>query len=285
MATLSEAGFIDHRGHRVWWGATAADGVPVLVIHGGPGMPHDCLEPLAGLARRVVFYDQYGCGRSDRAADPADYDVEMFVDELAQLRRELALDRVHLFAHSYGGLLAMCYLLAHPGAGVVSLTLSNSFASVPTLVEGWRGRVRALGPEAEQVLLTGATDRPEYRPALGAFVQSYVFAGALPEPVQRAMQASGAEVYVRLHGSSWFTPDGLYAGVDLTGRLGEITVPTLVVGGRHDQCVPGLAEAIHAGVEGSQLVLFDGRHFPFFEEPGRYLRLLDNFQDGAEQCG
>lgn len=99
------------------------------------------------------------------------------------------------------------------------------------------------------------------------------------------MQASGAEVYVRLHGSSWFTPDGLYAGVDLTGRLGEITVPTLVVGGRHDQCVPGLAEAIHAGVEGSQLVLFDGRHFPFFEEPGRYLRLLDNFQDGAEQRG
>lgn len=72
---LSAEGFVEHRGHRVWWGgAGTGDGVPVLTVHGGPGICHDCLEPLAALAdgRRVVFYDQSGYGRSDRAEDPDD---------------------------------------------------------------------------------------------------------------------------------------------------------------------------------------------------------------------
>ena len=42
---------------------------PILTLHGGPGLPHDSLEPLEALARngrRVVFYDQLGCGYSTR---------------------------------------------------------------------------------------------------------------------------------------------------------------------------------------------------------------------------
>ena len=71
---LQRKGTIDHRGHSVWWGSTGTGdeaGVPVLTVHGGPGICHDCLEPLAALGdgREVVFYDQYGCGRSDRAAE------------------------------------------------------------------------------------------------------------------------------------------------------------------------------------------------------------------------
>lgn len=83
----------------MWWGATDAAGTPVLIIHGGPGICHDCLEPMA-VPRRVVFYDQYGCGRSDRAADPAAYDLDLFVSEIDAVRAGLGLEPVHLFAHS-----------------------------------------------------------------------------------------------------------------------------------------------------------------------------------------
>src|SRR5262245_4911474 len=52
---------------RVWYrsvgGGAAREEVPLLVLHGGPGCPHDYLENLAALAsekRRVIFYDQLG---------------------------------------------------------------------------------------------------------------------------------------------------------------------------------------------------------------------------------
>ncbi len=67
--SYTTTGSLPFRGHRTWYGIVG-DGeepgrLPLLVLHGGPGVPHDALEPLAGLAngRRVVFYDQLGCGR------------------------------------------------------------------------------------------------------------------------------------------------------------------------------------------------------------------------------
>jgi pimeloyl-ACP methyl ester carboxylesterase len=66
-------GYIEVPGGQVWYRIAGTDrpGIPVLCLHGGPGMPHDYLEPLEDLAssRPVIFYDQLGCGRSDRPAD------------------------------------------------------------------------------------------------------------------------------------------------------------------------------------------------------------------------
>ena len=85
---------------RVWYQITGADrpGIPVLCLHGGPGMPHDYLEPLADLAssRPVIFYDQPGCGRSDRPSDDSLWTTGRFVGELAVVRAALGLERVHL---------------------------------------------------------------------------------------------------------------------------------------------------------------------------------------------
>lgn len=136
---MSAEGTLQHRGHRVWWGLASENAdsgrVPLLTIHGGPGMCHDCLEPLAALAseRPVYFYDQYGCGRSDRAVDAGEYDIDLFIEELAVVREELGLDQVHLYAHSYGGPLLLEYMLRRRPEGVRSLTLSNTFPSTKGL--------------------------------------------------------------------------------------------------------------------------------------------------------
>ena len=61
--------------------------------------------------RRVIFYDQLGCGRSDRPDDLSLWTVDRFVAELAQVREALDLDRLHLFGSSWGGMLAMQYVL------------------------------------------------------------------------------------------------------------------------------------------------------------------------------
>ncbi len=58
--------------------------MPLLCLHGGPGFTHYYLEPLEALAehRRVIFYDQLGCGRSDRPDDLSLWTVDRFVEEL-----------------------------------------------------------------------------------------------------------------------------------------------------------------------------------------------------------
>lgn len=290
---LTDEGFVEHRSHRVWWGAVGAEErpgrFPVIAVHGGPGICHDCLEPLAVLAegRRIVFYDQYGCGRSDRAADPTEYDIALFVEELDVLRQSLSLAEAHLFAHSYGGPLALEYLLSQPRTGVRSLVLSNSFASVPALAAGWARRLGELSESARSALNPGGgaeVDPEVYGAALGEFIDRFVLTSPLPEPLVRSQMNSGGEVYARMHGSSWFEPDGQWAQWDATDRLHRIDVPTLVVGGQRDQCVPELAEAMHAEIPGSRLTVMDTAHLPFFEKPEAYFALVDQFLATVEQA-
>lgn len=283
---LQREGTIEHRGHSVWWGAAGdgrPDAVPLLTVHGGPGICHDCLEPLATLAgaRDVVFYDQYGCGRSDRAADPAEYDIELFVDELAAVRSQLGLDRVHLYAHSYGGPLALQYLLTQP-QGVVSLTLSNSFGSVAALAQGWQQRLDELSPESAAALRAPEPEPEAYGAALGEFIGRFVLPFAPPEPLIRSQMGSGAEVYARMHGSSWFTPDGQWSGWDVGASLPDISVPALVIGGKRDQCVPALSEALATGLPNADLAILDSAHLPFYEVPDVYLPLIADFLGRSE---
>jgi pimeloyl-ACP methyl ester carboxylesterase len=94
--------------------------------------------------RPVVRYDQLGCGRSDRPNDPSLWRVQTFVDELTALRDALGLDRVHLLGHSWGGMLAIEYLLTTP-TGVQSLVLSSSLCNTRFWVEEAR-RLRNAMP-------------------------------------------------------------------------------------------------------------------------------------------
>src|SRR5687767_8639872 len=129
-------GTVKFDSYNVWFGiagqAEAPGKEPLLLVHGGPGLPHDALLPLARLkatGRRVIFYDQLGCGNSDRPSNPTIWQPELFVRELRAVREGLGLDRVHLYAHSYGGVIALNYALTQP-PGLISLTLADTFPSV-----------------------------------------------------------------------------------------------------------------------------------------------------------
>src|SRR5258708_27846387 len=96
-------------GHRVWYrivgGGSEHEEAPLLVLHGGPGCPHDYLENLAALAsekRRVIFYDQLGCGRLGLPAYTPLWPPERFSREIGVLRPALALVRCDFFCPSDG---------------------------------------------------------------------------------------------------------------------------------------------------------------------------------------
>ena len=106
MSTAMEReGHVQVPGGTIWFKIVGSSGgIPLLTLHGGPSGGHDYLEPLQAVAseRRVVFYDQLGCGKSDKPSNPSLWRIERFVEEIAAIRKELRLDRIHLLGHSWG---------------------------------------------------------------------------------------------------------------------------------------------------------------------------------------
>jgi proline-specific peptidase len=93
-----QEGTISVDGYQVWYRRVGSGGIPLLLLHGGPGAGHDYLEPLEALAadRQIVFYDQLGCGRSDQPDDRSLWRMERFVAEVDTVRRALHLEQMHL---------------------------------------------------------------------------------------------------------------------------------------------------------------------------------------------
>lgn len=120
-------------GSRLAYTKVAASGprqaAPVLVLHGGPGIPDMAgmrafFGALAAAGYDVYVYDQLGAGPSTRLADPAGYGIDRDVADLEAIRRTLGASQLTLIGHSYGGALAAHYLAAHP-TRVAAMVLSS----------------------------------------------------------------------------------------------------------------------------------------------------------------
>ncbi|MGE5264384.1 MAG: proline iminopeptidase-family hydrolase [Acidobacteriota bacterium] len=289
-------GFIPFRGYTVWYrivgAGEASDKLPLLCLHGGPGATHDYLEPLEIMSttgRRVIFYDQLGAGNSDHPHDPSMWTVELFVEELGVVRQALGLQRLHLLGQSWGGMLGMEYALTQP-AGLASLIVADSPASMPQWVAE-ANRLRAdLPPDVQQALLkheaAGTTDSTEYQQAMLVFYRRHLCrVDPWPDCVNRTFEKMTLypEVYNTMNGPSEFHVIGTLKHWDVTHRLGEIHVPTLVIGGRYDEATPAITETVHRGIPGSQRVIFENSsHMPHIEETGRYMEVLGDFLDRVE---
>jgi proline-specific peptidase len=289
-------GFISFRGYKVWYRIvgdhTEPGKLPLLCLHGGPGLPHDYLEPLEAMAatgRRVIFYDQLGCGNSDHPSDPSLWTVDLFVEEVGVVRRALGLDRVHLLGQSWGGMLAMQYVLTQP-AGVVSLTVASSPASMRQWVAEANRLRMALPPDVQRTLLqheqAGTTDNPGYQEAMMVFYRRHVCRrDPWPDCVNRAFAKllENPEVYNTMNGPSEFHVVGVIKDWDILDRLSEIRVPTLVTSGRYDEATPAIAETIQRGIKGSEWILFEhSAHLAHAEEPEHYMQVLEQFLSRVE---
>jgi proline-specific peptidase len=284
-------GRIPFHGYETWCRDVGPEGgIPLLCLHGGPGSSHHYFEPLEALAedrRRVVVYDQLGCGNSDRPDDPDLWTVELFVDEVGAVRDALGLDRIHLLGTSWGSMLGIEYALTQP-PGLVSLTLN----SPPTSSQTWQAealRLRDQLPEDVKRVLAkheeaGTTDDPEYEAAEAEFWRRHICViDPMPDCVRRGRAAKSRVVYEVLWGVSEWNPTGKLRDWDVRHRLPEIRVPTLVTSGRYDECTPKLAEEAQRGIPGAERVLFEeSSHMAFVEEPERFRAVLTDFLERAE---
>ncbi len=295
---FSATGTVPFRGHRTWYGVAGegeeAGRLPLLVVHGGPGSSHDYLEPLAALAegRRVVFYDQLGCGRSDHPHDPSLWSVDLFEAELGALRAALGLERCHLLGQSWGGALALEHAALRP-AGIGSLILADPLVCTADWIAE-ADRLRSELPRDVQGVLrrhevAGTTGDAAYQQAMLVYYWRHVCRlEPWPECLQRSFAALEAdpEVYLTMWGPSEFHCTGVLEDWDVRPKLEAVTAPALVAGGRFDECTPAIQEDLHRRLPGSEWVVFEeSSHMPHLEERERFLEVVARFLRRVEESG
>src|SRR5262245_32084779 len=285
-------GYIAVQGGRVWYRIVGSGTrTPLLVLHGGPGVPSTYLKPLATLAdeRPVVFYDQLGSGHSEHPVDSALWTMQRFLAELAEVRRVLGLQEVHLYGHSWGTMLATDYFLSHP-TGVKSLIMAGPALSSArfkrdddSLVATLPGSVRIVLARHER---DGTCDTPDYQAAMGVYFQHF-FARRQPRSADLDSALAGVDQTAnRILWGPCRPATGPLASYDRSDRLGEITVPTLFLIGAYDPATPAATRFYQSRIPGSEVVVFDSTgHLPMQDYPERYVAAIRGFLDKVDSTG
>ena len=283
VASIQE-GFIPFKGYNTWYRIVSnltGQRVPLLVLHGGPGATHYGLLPLEKLVetgRPVIFYDQLGCGNSDKPDDDSLWSIQLFLEELATLRRELALDRIHLLGHSWGGMLAMEYVLTEP-RGVLSLTLASSIASGAIIPEEQRKVKEQLPAPVRDILLNQPwSEDLAYQQALAYFDRLH---SCRHEPWEGFWQEAYKRMNIEVNMKMWV---GELRSWDIRPRLDRFHLPVLITTGRYDGMATRQDELLYQGIRHARHIVFDdSSHFAHAEETDRYIKEFSSFLDSVEQ--
>ncbi len=250
-------------------------GLPVIVLHGGPGLDHTGFRPYLdrlGDEFRLLYVDERGQGRSERV-DPATLSLDVFAHDVDLLTDALELERFALLGHSFGAIVttrhaievgsADAYVIS--GGGDSSAALGADVAASLEAM-GEAGVPIAASWEQEKTVAT----EDELRELLRVQMPFH-FAGDVPP-------GFGDETLG--------TPDVLrhfanigYGDFDYLSDLHRVSKPTLVIVGEHDRTTtPRAAKALHQGIAGSRLVVLPGvGHMSFVETPEPYVDAVTTF--------
>jgi len=283
--------YIDTEHGRVWaciYGEQT-EGVPLLVLHGGPGflsMPKE-ISDLAS-ARPVIFYDQLGCGRSDRPNDHSLYTVEHYVHELAQVRERLGIERLYLMGISWGAMLAAEYILRGRPEGVRCLILCGPLLSVPLWERDQRKHLSQMPHEAIRVVAAAEASGDfgeDYQRVMMDYYQRHICRLApWPDDLMEAFGKLNMDVYLNMWGPSEFTTTGTLKGADLLPRLPEIKQPTLLICGEHDEAAPETVRMYRDRLpRGEMAVMPNASHCHHLEQPALFRSTVIDFMARVER--
>jgi proline iminopeptidase len=279
---------------RLWYrvaGETPTGVAPVVFLHGGPGQGSQSFAALAGPhlepLLRMVYLDQRGSGRSERPWDRA-YSVDLLVEDLEAVRRELGVDRISLIGQSFGAVPALEYAARYP-EHVERMVIAAGLSDVPATMQAGCERLRAVHPALYEASMEEAR-------AQGAATCNLF--NAIPDQAQRQaffdtnmFPVLETELLIELHDT--------LGGLRNTGELGgeifqqgffewrfaghdRLTMPVLVIAGALDyQIGLGPQRALADALPDATLLIYEGAgHFMYVDQPDRFARDVGAFFGG-----
>ena len=279
-----------------------SDAVKVLVLHGGPACTHEYMlnvayqmpdhPTLSDLGNAEVhMYDQLGSFYSDQPTEDL-WNIDRWVEEVEEVRVALGLDsdNFYLLGNSWGGILAMEYALVHQN-NLKGLIVCNMQSSIP-----------------EYAAYNVSTLRPQMRPSLVDSLEAFEEAGDLqnpvyldlidkefyrkhvcrldewPDEVVGSFSRMNYKLYDLMQGPSEFKVGGRIIDWDITPRLGEISVPTLMVGATHDTMDPAaMARQATLVQQGRSLICENGSHLALWDDADAFFGGVTAFVRDVEQ--
>jgi proline iminopeptidase len=272
--------------------------VKLLLLNGGPGATHEyfeCMEsflPAEGI--EFIYYDQLGCGNSDKVTDTSFWDLPRYVEEVEQVREALHLtkENFYLLGHSWGGILAMQYALKYQ-QNLKGLIISNMMCSCPDYGH-YANTVlasqfdRKILDTIEQIEAKKNYDDPKYMQLLMEnFYVKHICRFPLdqwPEPFSRSMGKMNQSLYVTMQGPSEFRVAGKLANWDIKQQLPSITVPTLTIGAKHDTMDPEHMKWMSEQLpNGEYLFCPNGSHMSMYDDQEVYMNGVIKFIKSVDE--
>jgi proline iminopeptidase len=265
---------------------STGNGEPVLIIHGGPVLDQSYMvDHFKELAKnhRLIFFDQRACGKSTAEVDTATMTIKNLVEDIEALRQKLGLDQVHIFGHSWGGMLAAKYAIEYP-LKVKSLVLCDA---MPPSYDLWEEEEEIM---EEQVTAYDSMVRESIEAQEGFKKHEVKWVDSLMKMAFKsefydttriaALKIKLPQDYFKRAKIFEHVAPELFA-LDITMDLRKIISPTLIICGDQEPAVEISAPVYKQGIANSQLaVIRNCGHFPFIEQPLRFNLAVEEFWRG-----
>ncbi|MGG1575711.1 alpha/beta fold hydrolase [Fictibacillus sp. NRS-1165] len=263
--------------------------IPLIIIHRGPGGNHYTFErtvgPLLAKKRTIVYYEQRGCGRSDKPQCDDDYTMESLIRDFIELKKSLGVDRVDLLGYSFGGELALEFSVAFPEI------INNIILSGPSLMDS---------EIQKMVQITGfmsVANKDLYNKILLLQKESTSIADVY-EKLWELVDTETVDLLLfenqeiaKINRSLWEESNLINTGLmmnvlentpckfPLQYRLKDLKQPTLIITGVFDRNTGvNISKIIHRELTNSTLELFDNSaHFPDLEETEKFINVVLEF--------
>ncbi|HCW08983.1 MAG TPA: proline iminopeptidase [Cytophagales bacterium] len=283
-------GYLNVDGGKIWYQVVGTGNkTPMLLLHGGPGVPSYYLKPISELGndRKIIFFDQLGCGKSDHITDTTLMTVDHYVEEVNALVKHLGLKEYYLYGQSWGTMLGTEFYLKHP-EGIKALMLSSPAISIPLWLKDADSLISTLPDSVQHAIRDNEKTKnysaPAYKRGVQVFYENFV-SRKLPwsADLDSCFLQIGKQ-YEYMNGPSEFTIVGPLKTFDRTDRLHEVKVPTLFITGEFDEAPPKTVKYYTSLVPGAKFEMIPrAGHITMQDEPEYHNKVVRDFLNSIEK--